>query len=457
MIEPGIDSDQNGKNFISSAVLRVRRIILKDKILVENFAFLMILQVVNYVLPLITVPYLVRVLGPEKFGLIAFAQAFVQYFILLTDYGFNFSAPKDISVNRNDKTAVTEIFNTIFVIKTAALGIAFLLLGAIVFSLSKFHADLPIYFITFSGVIGNVLFPVWLFQGMERMKYITYLNLVSRAIFTAAIFIFVVKSDDYLYVPLLTATGSIVSGVLAFGIALKTFGITFRIPKLQSVLRELRSGWNIFLSNIAISLYTTSNVFILGLFTGNTIVGYYSAGEKIIRAAQGLLLPVSQTIYPHISKLAVESRERAITFIQKIAKLVGTATFIISLGLLVFSAQISNLILGPRFHESIPVIRILSFLPFIIGMATVFANFFLLAFGYTRIWSTIIICSSLMSVVGAFFFIYILKLEHVGVSINILLTETSVLLFSFFAFLKVKKTPSVAESGLYPNKNNRST
>lgn len=429
-------------------VHRIRAGVRKERVLLENFAYLMTLQALNYLLPLLTVPYLVRVLGPEKFGLIAFAQAFAQYFVLVTDYGFNFSAPRDISIQRENKAAVTEIFNTIMVIKVAALVLGFCVLTAIVILVPKFRADALIYYITFGSVLGNVLFPIWFFQGMERMKYITYLNLVSKIIFTVAIFIFVTGADDYLVVPFLSTVGSIVSGGLGFIIVLRDFGIRFGIPKVETVLKELRAGWGIFISTIAISLYTTSNVFILGLFAGNTVVGYFSAGERIIRASQGLLTPFAQAVYPRVSKLASTSRQEALRFVRRCLGLIAPPMFVLSLCLFLFAAPISNLVLGKQYQESIAVIRILAFLPFILGLATVFANFFLLAFGYTRIWSSVIIGSSIVSVVGAFLFVYVFRMEHIGISVNLLLTEAIVLAFSWVMYHRLANRESLAGTGL---------
>jgi len=400
------------------------------KRLMGNFLSLLFLQGANYIFPLITLPYLVRVLGPEKFGLIAFAQAFIRYFIILTDYGFTLSATKEISIYRDNKEKISKIFNSVIMIRIGFMLISFFILSFLVFTIPKFRVDWLIYFFTFGMVLGNVLFPVWFFQGMERMKYITSLNITAKLIFTTSIFIFIRKMQDYIYVPLISSLGSIIAGMLSLWIVYNNFKVNFTLPDFREIKYQLKEGWHIFISTVAISLYTTSNTFILGLFTNNTIVGYYSAAEKIIKASYGLLTPVSQTAYPYISKLVTESKQRTLDFIRKLVRLVGMGTFILSLFLFMLAAPIINTVLGKQYQQSIIVLKILAFLPFIIGLSNILGIQTMLTFNLKRTFSRILISAGLLNVTLAL--ILSPLYQHIGVSIAVFVTEMFVTLSMFF-------------------------
>lgn len=404
------------------------------KRLAENFFSLSFLQAVNYLLPLITLPYLVRVLGPEKYGLIAFAQAFIGYFIIFTDYGFNLSATREISINRENKTRVDEIFLSVMTVKFVLGILGFIILAIILTFIPKFSDNWLIYIFTFGMVLGNIFFPVWFFQGMERMKYITILNIVARGIFTVCIFIFIREMADYIYVPLINSLGFIIAGALSMRVVLKDFGIKFELPKIEAIKHQFKEGWYIFISQAAISLYTVSNAFVLGLFSNNTIVGYYSAAEKLIKAVQGLLTPVSQTVYPYISKLTSKSKEMALNFIRKLAKLVGSGSFIVSLIIFILADPIVSLVLGNQYQQSIIVLKILAFLPFVIALSNVFAIQGLYAFKFQLVVSRFVVPI-------AFFHLFLLSTltyfySLIGTAIAVITTEVLITLFSIKYFFK---------------------
>jgi len=287
--------------------------------LLSNFFSLSVLQGVNYILPLITLPYLVRVLGVEYFGLLAFATATVTYFNILTDYGFNLTATREISIHRDNKVKVIEIFSSVMTIKVILMFVLFLLLTILVFSFEKFSKDAVVYFLTFGTVIGQVLFPVWFFQGMERMKYITYLNILSKVIFTIAIFVFVQEQSDFYLVPLLTSIGFLVACFWSLYLVRKEFGVSFEFQTYFTIKKYFIDGWDVFVSRIFVSLYTTINIFLLGLFTNNTVVGYYAIAERIVNAVGGLFTPANQTIYPYMAKMYKTQKEKFFSFTKQVS------------------------------------------------------------------------------------------------------------------------------------------
>jgi PST family polysaccharide transporter len=412
----------------------------EKRVVVGNFFSLSFLQVSDYILPIITLPYLVRVLGPEKFGLVAFAQAFVQYFGILTDYGFNLSATKEISINRENKEKVSEIFNSVLLIKLCFLAVSLLILTGFVFFVPKFRSDWIIYLFAFGTVMGGALLPIWFFQGMEKMKYITFLNISAKLIFTISIFVFIRDARDYTYVPLLNSLGFLTAGVSGLWIVRKNFKVKFSRQNFKSIKYQLKEGWHIFISGVSVSLYTTSNVFILGLFTNNTIVGYYSAGERLIRAVQKLLAPLSNAVYPYVSKLAGESRENALRFIRKLIIIIGSGSFIVSLVIFLSAPFIVNTILGRQYQESIIVLRILAFLPFLASLTTLFGTQTMLPFNLKSALSKIFISAGVLNVALALILTPIYK--HIGMSIAVLSTEIFVMAVMFF-YLKHKRLISI--------------
>ena len=173
--------------------------ILKNKRILENFISLSLLQLFNYILPLVTIPYLLRVIGPDKYGIIAFGQALIQYFIIITDYGFNLTATRDIARKRTSIDDVSKIVSTVLMIKSLIAIICLIVFLMIIISFNKFSKEFELYIYFFGMVVGNVLFPVWFFQGMERMKYITAVNFMSKFIFTLAIFIFISPKPFWIF------------------------------------------------------------------------------------------------------------------------------------------------------------------------------------------------------------------------------------------------------------------
>ena len=430
-------SEGEGEKFKGSGTLE--NINMLDKIkrltntegkrrLLSNFMSLSVLQGANYVLPLITLPYLVRVLGPEKYGLIAFAQAFIQYFNILTDYGFNLSATREISIHRDNAQKVSEIFSSVMIIKFCLLVLSFVIMSILVFSFWKFRQDWLIYYLTFGMVVGQVLFPVWFFQGMERMKYITFLNITAKLIFTFAIFVFIRQASDYIYVPLLNLFGYLVAGALALRIVFRGFKIGFKVPSYSSLIHQLKEGWYIFISQVAISGYNSSRLFAVGLFTDNTITGYYAIAEKLMNVVITFpLASLLQSLYPRLSKIYSENKERAIRLMNKFQS-ITTIAYLSGLPVLYFLAPwVIKIISDEPYPETILSFRLLLLAVFFIS-ANAFRVHFLLISGKDDVYLKIHTIMGIGGLILVFLMTYFFS--FVGTCVSIIIIELIVLILT---------------------------
>lgn len=404
------------------------------KVLLTNIFSLGTIQLVNYILPLLTVPYLVRILKPDYYGLIAFSTATITYFIMLTDYGFNLSATRQISIHRKNLKKVNEIFSATIFIQAALLLVSFILLSGLVFTFEIFSKNWELYYISFGMVIGHFLFPAWLFQGLEKMKYITIINVITKTTLTLLVFIVVKQQKDYLLIPVLTSLSFIISGIFSLVIAKYYFHISFFWPKKIVVLSQLKKGWFIFSSNLSVSLFTTSTTFILGIFTDNQSVGLFAAADKIITAIKGLNAPISQSIYPVISKKIVENKREGISFILKFGKIIIFSNLLFSVLLFILAKPICTYILGDGYQESIHLLRIMAFLPLIIVTSNLCAIQGLYNLGKAYLVSKYLIIIGISHLV--LIFLLIPQFGVYGAATSVVITEIFGTLFSIYYFKK---------------------
>jgi PST family polysaccharide transporter len=393
-------------------------------ILGKNICALFILQLANYALPLITLPYLLRVLGPENFGRIAFAQAFIQYFAVLTDYGFNFSATRTVAQIRDNKQALSHFVCTVTVIKTGLMSIGFLIMLTMLWFVPVWRDDWELYVIVYISILGSVLFPVWLLQGLESMRHITILSISARALMVCAIFVFIRQPNDYRLAAAIFSLSGVTSGLLALMILPRFISLRWHWPSSEEVYCAATDGWHLFISNIAINLYTSSNIFFLGLLTNTTTVGYFATAEKLIKAVHGLVGPISQAAYPHIAAITVNSKTSAIKFISKLLKFQGSFTLIISISVFFLAKPTIYLLFGENYQPSVILVQWMATLPFVIGLSNVLGIHTMLNFGMKTQFSNVLILGGLINI--ALIFTLVPKLGGQGAAISVLLSETAV-------------------------------
>ena len=346
--------------------------------------------------------------------------------------GFNLSATREISIYRDDFNKTSEIFSSVMIVKTVLMFVCFIILLIAVFSFEVLHKDYIIYIFSFGTIIGNLLFPIWFFQGMENMKHIAILNLISKLMSVILIITVIKNTSDYIYVPLINSIACIVVGLISTLMAARLYKLQIKIPSVSEIRSQIINGWHVFISSVMISFYNLADVFLLGIFTDPITVGYYATGSKLVRAIEsGLSGTLAQAVNPHVSRLASLDKKEALLFIQKISKKTLPPVFILSLLLLIFAGQISNLIFGSKFEGSIIVIRMLSFLPFLALTATINCNFYLLAFGYFNKYMRVILASIIVSFSVMFFFLAFTTIKIIGVCIGVLLFALTIIFLTF--------------------------
>jgi PST family polysaccharide transporter len=405
------------------------------KLVFKNIFFLGLMQGANYILPFITIPYLVRTIGIEKYGLVAFAQSFAAYFVIFTDYGFSLSATKLISINRDNSQKISEVFSSVLFVKLAFVILSVIFSTVIIFSFKKFYSEYEIFYFSLLILIGQMLFPVWLFQGLEKMKYVTFINILIKLFFTLCIFIFIRQEKNYLYVPLINSLGFLVGGLVAFYIAIKQFNIKFSF-NLANIKNQLIDGWHLFLAILSTNIYRNANTFFLGLVSTNTAVGYYALASKIIISLQALMSPIGQSLYPHLSKkYHTISRKDAIKNLFSIAKYYGLILFVIVFLVLIFSNFIIKIIAAKPMIEAVIDMRVLSFVIFFGSFNYLFGTIGLINLNFERYFTKCIVFVSIFDIITCLTLGYFFK--DLGASIAFVASEFFLLLLVFSKILRI--------------------
>lgn len=402
----------------------------KHKILVSNFVYLGILQSLNLLLPLLTFPYLVRVLGIENFGLLSFSFALITYFQIVTDFGFNAIATRDISVAIEDKERQQTIFNDVMSTKLFLLVLCFVVMTIIVFSFELFRNHWEIYFFSFGSVLGQAIFPVWFFQGVQKMRYITYLNLFTKIIFTIAIFVFVKQKQDYFLVPIFNALGFITAGIISFYFIRKHFKLHLKLQSFQRIKDQLIKGKYVFLSEFKISLFTNTNILILGIFVGNHAVGYFTSAEKLARAIGNFQTPISNTLFPFLSKEMALNKIQTFRKIKKVTA-IGTICFsiIVILGFL-FSKETITLVYGQGMFPSIILFKILIIIPLASFLDSMFGKQILLNLGKDNLYFRVILYATILNISINLALTYFYK--ELGTAIALAITQVFIVFGMWF-------------------------
>lgn len=373
------------------------------KIVFANFGYLSLLQIAGYVFPLITMPYLARVIGTDGFGKIAFASAVVVWFQTVADWGFNLTATRDVAQHRDDKEKVSRIFSNVLWSRCLLALISGCLLLVLIAIVPYFRENAAVILITFLMIPGQILFPEWMFQAIEKMKYTTVFNLLMKLLFTVAVFIFIHKKEDFFIQPLLTTIGYLVCGIGALYLILHKWSYTLYRPKWNEIKNTIRDSTDVFINNIMPNFYNSFSVMILGFFGGATANGIFDGGNRFPTVFYQFQSVLSRAFYPFLAR-----RPDKHGFYAKL----NISTAIVGSILLVLASPWTiRIILGEEFEDSIMVMQILSVSIVFLAMSYTYGTNYLIIYHKEKILRNLTFISSILGLCFAIplicFFSYI--------------------------------------------------
>ena len=354
------------------------------KRIVKNMTALGVLQIANYLIPLLVLPVISRVLGAALFGSVGYAQNIISYLTLLVNFGFEYSATRQIALAR-DHAHKECIFWAVLTAKAILLLISFVVLACLPLVMERMACDPRLYIYTALTNIGIVLFPTWYLQGEQQMDKMAWANFFTKLLGALLVIALVREASAYRLYPLLLSLASIVVGAGALLYVIRHFGIGHYTCSRESLREVLAPSSPIFLNNVFVSLYTTINMTLLGIYAIDDVIGYFSASQRLIQALNMVVvLPVSTAVYPEISRRYEASHQEGLRFMHRVLLYAGSAAAVVSLVTWVSAPLVIRIVYGTGFEPAVEILRWLAPLPFLVMTATLLTVQGLYAMGLQR-------------------------------------------------------------------------
>lgn len=394
------------------------------------------MQAINYLVPLITLPYLTRTLGVEQYGAFNLALSLIQYGILFVTFGFNLSATRYIAQYRHNYLLVSRIFWETIIAKMFLLVIACTILSIVTLSVDSFQKITWLIFILLLQLLSVAIDPLWLFQGIERLEKISIAGSVIRLLNIPLLLIFVHSSEDVNKAAWIQVAIFLLIALMNLLFVYHTKIICIVKYSQLKIINALRSSLPLFIGAAAISLYNTSTPLLLGLVNNYEEVGIYAASFRVQVAAIGIFTVLGQVIYPRVNHLFAQNEQDGYLFVRKLLIYMFPILLISCLLFYFIVPTFASWALGDGFNASKETLQIMTPMLFLVPYSVVFAHNVLLPLGHKRIYYMVPL------VIGVCHIIYSSILSKyfgaIGASYSILLTE--ILSFLSLVILVLSKT-----------------
>lgn len=400
----------------------------------ENLVSLCGVHVLNYIMPLVTLPFLARALGPVHWGELAFAEAYATYLSVLIEYGFGLSATREVAQVRDDPSARSRLLAGVLGAQALLTAGALAVTVALGYGFHVFLAYRPLLPFAFLLAAFRAINPFWYFQGLERTLLMASITAVAN-IAAAGGMLLLVRSPQDAWIPLALRAGAAI-GVAFVSLVIAYRGTPFSAPVLSEAWSTLRKGWSLFAFKGVVSLYTTANVVLLGLLATPGVVALFAGAEKIANAAASGVNPISQAFYPRISYLMSQDRADAIRTARLSVLMTVGSGMAFGLTMLLGAPLLVHLLLGSGFDRAIPVLRLLSVLPPAIAASNVLGIQWMLPLRLDRQFNWIIVAAGLTNVALAL--VLVPRFGHMGMATGVDVAELMVTA-SVFALLRYRR------------------
>ena len=368
-------------------------------LLAKNAGALFAGQAVGLIVPLVTIPYLARVLGPSAWGPVLAAQALGNWLLLVLEFGFELSGTRAVA---HARTAPHTMSDVVHGVQSAKAGLVLVALPLIVIALvalpaARQYPGLLAWTVGFAVLRG--FSPLWFFQGIERLQGPVAVDTLCRAAAALGVFVFVHGPDDGWRVLALQA---VFAGV---GLAVLTVWLTrhvrLRVPRRDAAIATLRAGSSIFACRAWSGLYIQGNALILSALAGPAVVAFFGGAERIIRAAINLLQPLTQVFLPRVTYLHAARPAAARRMIRGAMIGLGLLGTAMALCGVLGAPILVRVLLGTQYAAAIPVLRLMGALPMLVAVNTVLGLYWALPFGRERLLLASIIAAGVANVTMA--------------------------------------------------------
>ncbi len=404
--------------------------------LLKNVFSITLIQAVNYLLPIIILPFLIGKVGIINFGLSSYVLTMLMPAKIFIDYGFNLSGVKDIATNKNDMLALEKTVSTIIFSKIYLLVITFFLLVLAMLFVPKLNGFIFLFLLTFLVVIGQSLVPVWFFQGLEETQVLLFFSVITRIVYLILIYILIKKQDDYIFINACLGIADILLSVLCLVYIYKRKKITINPINFQAFRDVLKSNFVLAKTNVFTMLSITMPFTILGFFATEITLGYYSIADKVLQVIRTSAVILYNSAFPRVIILYHLSMKELAVFVKKMEIAILFIYTLIFAICFFFPEQLVKLLIheNTTYQETYTAIKILALIPLIAALDIIPSHLLLITNQYKK-YSSILLISCIISITLSV--VLIPKYSYKGVAFACLTTEAFTLLMLWFANKKM--------------------